>query len=83
MTAQIPYPLPHNCARIQWCLDTIVIGAGSAICAAKECLKQEASYGTAVVVSEGRMIATGTGDKVGPTLIIKPLTECSAGELFA
>ena len=22
---------PHNCARIQWCLDTIVIGAGSAI----------------------------------------------------
>ena len=24
-------PPPHNCARIQWCLDTIVIGAGSAI----------------------------------------------------
>jgi hypothetical protein len=31
MTAQMPYPLSHNCARIQWCLDTIVIGAGSAI----------------------------------------------------
>jgi hypothetical protein len=31
MTAQMPYHLPHNCARIQWCLDTIVIGAGSAI----------------------------------------------------
>ena len=28
------------------------------------------------------MIDTGTGDKVGPTLIIKPLTECSAGELI-
>ena len=39
MTAQMPYPLPHNCARIQWCLTTIVIGAGSAICAAKECPK--------------------------------------------
>jgi hypothetical protein len=38
MTAQMPYPLPHNCARIQWCLTTIVIGAGSTI-AAKECLK--------------------------------------------
>ena len=28
------------------------------------------------------MIDTGTGDKVGPTLIIKPLTECGAGELI-
>jgi hypothetical protein len=28
------------------------------------------------------MIDTGAGDKVGPTLIIKPLTECSAGELI-
>ena len=38
VTAQMPYPLPHNCARIQWCLTTIVIGAGGTI-AAKECLK--------------------------------------------
>ena len=28
------------------------------------------------------MIDTGTGDKVGPALAIKPLTECSAGELI-
>jgi hypothetical protein len=35
-----------------------------------------------MVVSEGKMIDTGTGDKVGPTLIIKPLTECNAGELI-
>jgi len=29
------------------------------------------------------MIDTGTGDKVGPTLIIKPLTECTRANLFA
>ena len=28
------------------------------------------------------MTDTGTGDKAGPTLAIKPLTECSAGELI-
>jgi hypothetical protein len=33
-------------------------------------------------MSEGNMTDTGTGDKVGPTLAIKPLTECSAGELI-
>ena len=33
-------------------------------------------------MSEGKMTDTGTGDKAGPTLAIKPLTECSAGELI-
>src|ERR1700716_1433441 len=33
-------------------------------------------------MSEGNMIDTGIGDKVGPTLAIKPLTECNAGELI-
>jgi len=28
------------------------------------------------------MIDTGAGEKVGPTLIIKPIAECSAGELI-
>jgi hypothetical protein len=33
-------------------------------------------------MSEGNMIDTGIGDKVGPTLAIRPLTECNAGELI-
>jgi hypothetical protein len=32
-------------------------------------------------MSEGKMIDSGIGDKSGPTLIIKPLAECNAGEL--
>jgi hypothetical protein len=31
---------------------------------------------------EGKMIDSGTGDKVGPVLVIKPLTDCGAGELI-
>jgi hypothetical protein len=33
-------------------------------------------------MSQGKMIGSGTSDKIGPPLIIKPLTECVAGELI-
>src|SRR5258707_8953983 len=32
--------------------------------------------------AQTKRLDTGTGDKAGPALTIKPLTECSAGELI-
>jgi hypothetical protein len=43
---------------------------------------KKAGYHNLISMSEGKMIDTVTPDKVGPVLSIKPLTECSAGELI-
>jgi hypothetical protein len=43
---------------------------------------KKTGYHNLISTSEGKMIDTVAPDKVGPILSIKPLTECSAGELI-
>jgi hypothetical protein len=63
-------------------VSTNIIVAGRHNCADDEYPKLHAGRDNLIAMSEGKMTDTGTGDKVGPTLAIKPLTECSAGELI-